>query len=322
MNKAKTSFTFTLSERQQVILADLLKHGNYKLYKAEHARIAAQIPDCRIIIYTSGKCLVQGKGATDFVTYVLEPTVIGTATVGYEDVINPDVSAPHLGVDESGKGDLFGPLVVAGAYVDEELYKKFQDLNVRDSKLFTSDAKVLELGKQLRGLLGDRYNIVRMGPKAYNKLYLQMRNVNRILAWAHARVIENLLTVMPDCPRAISDQFGSKSLVERALMSRGKRVELVQKHRAESDLAVAAASILAREEFLRSLKQIGDKYKIKAPKGASAQVKTVALGLLKQHGPDVLIETVKCHFKTTAEVLAEAGLNRDALGEYAPVLAR
>jgi ribonuclease HIII len=141
-----------------------------------------------------------------------------------------------------------------------------------------------------------------------------MRNVNSILAWAHARVIENMLQVLPDCPRAISDQFGSKEQVKRALMQKGQKIELVQRHKAESDLAVAAASILAREGFLRSLKEMEKKYGTTLHKGASAAVVESAVEMAKKHGPAVLLETAKCHFKTTDAVLKQVNSTRSALG--------
>ncbi len=140
-----------------------------------------------------------------------------------------------------------------------------------------------------------------------------MRSVNRLLAWAHARCIENLLTTLPSCPRAVSDQFGSKEGVERALMGKGRRIVLEQRPRAESDIAVAAASILAREGFLRSLEQLKQQHGQPFPKGASPQVRAAAEALVRQKGPGVLIEVAKCHFRTTDAVLAAAGFRREDL---------
>jgi ribonuclease HIII len=216
---------------------------------------------------------LSGKKAADFVMFTMEPLVLGGAEYGYEDILHPEAFSAHMGIDESGKGDFFGPLVVAGAYVDPELAKVMREMNVRDSKTITSDDKALDMGRDLRKLLGRRFSVVRIGPEAYNRLYAKMRNVNRILAWGHARCIENMLDVLPDCPRAISDQFGSKEQVERALMKKGRKIELVQRHKAESDLAVAAASVIAREIFLRSLMDLEKQYSLRFPKGASEAVK-------------------------------------------------
>lgn len=311
---AKNSYSYKLSAEQQDILEEILRTGNYRPIRVEHTRIAVEIPKCRISLYKSGTCLIQGKGAEEFVTFTLEPLVLMSAQVGYEDVINPEATAPHMGVDESGKGDFFGPIVIASAYIDPNLAEAMREMDVKDSKQITSDKKALRLGSELRNLLGNRHIIVKIGPAAYNRLYSKMRSVNTLLAWGHARAIENLLETTPDCPRAISDQFGSKQQVERALMKKGKQIELVQRHKAESDLAVAAASIIAREGFLRALKQQEDFHKITMPKGASAGVREWAVELVKKKGPAVLLETAKCHFKTTDQVLQAAGSSREALG--------
>jgi ribonuclease HIII len=311
----QTSFTFALTPDQQQTLTGLLRDGNYcPMPPPPHAVIAAGAEGCTVTLYKSGKCLIQGKGAEDFVLFVMEPVVLAQAAHGYDDVVNPEATTPHMGIDESGKGDFFGPLVVAGAYVDEELAEPMRKLGVRDSKRITSDTKAMGMGQELRRLLGSRFTVVRIGPRKYNQLYARMRNVNRMLAWAHARVIENLLEAVPDCPRAISDQFGSEQQVKQALLQKGRRIELVQRHRAESDLAVAAASIIAREIFLRGLQEMSTQYGVTIPKGASAAVREAAAALGRDRGPEALLETVKCHFKTTDEVLKTLGTTRAALG--------
>jgi ribonuclease HIII len=311
----KNTFSFTLTAPQQELLKQILAAGNYDPLSVPHTQIAMSTRDCVIALYKSGKCVIQGKGAADFVMFILEPQVILTAQMGYEDLLNPENIQPHMGVDESGKGDFFGPLVIAAAYVDEALAPAMREMNVRDSKRITSDSKALEMGSALRRLLGNRYAIVKIGPQAYNRLYSKMRSVNTILAWGHARAIENLLAALPDCPRAISDQFGSKSQVERALMQKGRKIKLVQRHKAESDLAVAAASILAREGFLRTLKDYETKHGQPFPKGASELVQAAAVQLITRTGnPQILIEVAKCHFKTADEVLGRVGKKRDVLG--------
>lgn len=312
----KTSFSYKLTPAQQNTLEGILRTGNYKPRQVPYSRIAAEMPGCNIVLFTSGKCLVQGKEAEDFVTFVLEPVVLQSVTLGYEDTPDdPNASAAHMGVDESGKGDFFGPLVTVAAYTDPDLAAAMREMGVRDSKNIKSDRVALDMGRALRQRLGHRFSIVKIGPRAYNRLYTKMRSVNTMLAWAHARAIENLLEAVPGCPRAISDQFGNKSQVERALMKKGQKIELIQQPRAESDIAVAAASVIAREQFLRGLAKIGDDLKVELPKGASATVNAAAVQLVKKHGPEVLLDTTKCHFKTADAVLAAAGADRGALGE-------
>ncbi len=322
MTTTPTSFTFKLNHEQQQSLVQLLRAGNYRPAEIPHTIVAARGPDFGVSLYTSGKCLIQGKGAQEFVLFVMEPSVLGNATIGYEKILNPEATSAHMGIDESGKGDFFGPMVIASAFVDESLAGKMQSMGVRDSKTITSDAKAMAMGRELRTLLGRRFSVVKIGPRAYNRLYSKMRSVNKLLAWGHARAIENLLEAIPDCPRAISDQFGDEKIVKRALMEKGRAIELVQRHKAESDLAVAAASIIAREGFLRSLADMVVQYGLKIPKGASEAVRAAAVELARQRGPAILLDTVKCHFKTTDQVLAELKETRAILGPEGQAVSR
>ena len=237
--------------------------------------------------------------------------------LGYEEQLNPEAFAPHMGVDESGKGDFFGPLVIAGAFTDADLARKMKTMGVKDSKNITSDKRAMDLADSIRKLLGNRFSIVTIGPEAYNRLFSKMKSVNSILAWGHARVIENLLDAVPDCPRAISDQFGSKSQVERALMKKGRAIELQQRHRAEADIAVAAASVLARGAFLRALKNMDEEYKVSMRKGANDFVIEAAQKLVAAQGLDILVKTAKCHFRTLDKVLEKVGRKRSELGPMA-----
>ena len=206
----------------------------------------------------------------------------------------------RLGTDESGKGDYFGPLVVAGVFLPEEQEKVLSELGVKDSKRF-SDNRVRELAGLIKK--GYTHSIVAIGPEKYNSLYTKLRNLNRILAWAHSRAIENVLEEV-NCKLAITDQFGDKAFVLNALMKRGKSIELIQKPKAEEDLAVAAASILARAEFLTRLYFLSQDIGIDLPKGASPLVEEAGLKLVKAHGAQVLDKVAKKHFKTTARILS------------------
>jgi len=306
----KNSYTFPLSSEQQDKLIGILGRGNFEKTIVPYTRVAVQGNHIAINLYTSGKLVVQGKGATDWVTFTLEPEVLGEAKIGYESVLDPLASQPHMGVDESGKGDFFGPLVIAAAYVDPSIVETFRAMNVRDSKTITSDKVAEEMADKIIEVLGKRFALVTVGPAAYNRMYAKMKNVNTLLAWGHARAIENLLEQVPDCPRALSDQFGPTHRIEGALMEKGKRIKLDQRPKAESDPAVAAASILARAGFLRALRQMGQKYGVKIPKGASSLTQLTAVELINKHGPAVLFETCKGHFKTADEVLAKSGYTR------------
>ena len=205
----------------------------------------------------------------------------------------------HIGTDESGKGDYFGPLVVAGVYVPDEQQKVLQELGVKDSKRF-SDNRVKEMADLVRK--GYKHSVVAIGPEKYNELYGKLKNLNRILAWAHARAIENILEEVA-CTQAITDQFGDRLFVENAMMKKGKNIELIQRPKAEDDMAVAAASILARAEFLRRLYFLSKDFEIDIPKGSSPKSEEVGLLLIKKHGADVLGKVAKTHFKLTPRIL-------------------
>ena len=322
MQPKKNSYTFVLDKEQQEALKLMLKMGNYRPKQVPHTQIAVEAQDCVVNLYKSGKCLVQGKGAEDFVLFFLEPNVLLSATLGYEETLNPELVAPHMGIDESGKGDFFGPLVASAVYVDPDIAQAMQELGVKDCKQLT-DKAVFFIGAKTRQLLGPRrFSLVSIGPEAYNRLYAKMRNVNTMLAWAHARCIENLLETVPDCPRAVADQFGAKQVIERALMKKGRKIKLEQRHKAESDIAVAAASVLAREAFLRGLVRLGETHGIQAHKGASEQVKAAAVELVRKSGPEILLKTAKCHFKTADQVLAACGSSRAALGPEGQAVSR
>ncbi|MEN8255093.1 MAG: ribonuclease HIII [Verrucomicrobiota bacterium] len=307
------SFTFKLTEEQQQALRQLLKSPKYLPENVPHTQIAVSIPDCRINLYNSGKLLVQGKAAHEWITFTLETEILKEAVLGYEDFHDPEAIQPHMGIDESGKGDFFGPLVIASAYVDEELVGKLRELGVRDSKKISSDNVALNLAREIRKVLGDRCAMVTIGPRSYNRMYTKIRNVNKMLAWGHARAIENLLEKVPDCPRALSDKFGPTHQIERALMDKGKKIKLDQRTKAESDPAVAAASILARAGFIHAMKKMGKEHGFEVPKGASDKVRREAEKLVADKGPGILLDTAKCHFRTTDKVLAEVGYSRKDL---------
>jgi ribonuclease HIII len=208
----------------------------------------------------------------------------------------------HIGTDESGKGDYFGPVVVAGVFVPEGQEAVLNEFGVKDSKR-TSDNRARELAEVIKR--GYAHSVVSIGPERYNELFSKLRNLNRILAWGHSRVIENILEKV-NCRLAITDQFGDKAFVLNALMKKGKQIELIQKPKAEDDLAVAAASLLARAEFLKRLYFLSQDIGLELPKGASPQVEEAGLKLVKSHGPQILEKVAKTHFKTTARILAAA----------------
>jgi ribonuclease HIII len=204
-----------------------------------------------------------------------------------------------IGSDESGKGDYFGPLVVAAVALTQDNWRVLAELGVQDSKNL-SDDRATRIANDIRDAFPNE--VIAIMPPRYNELWKKFGNVNRLLAWAHARVIENVVEKAPEATAAVADQFGDESLIRNALFERGRELQLVQMPRAERDPAVAAASILARAEFLRRLDQLAREAGVRLPKGASSQVDAVARALVVQRGAESLQAIAKTHFKTTQKV--------------------
>jgi ribonuclease HIII len=207
-------------------------------------------------------------------------------------------SSPHIGSDEAGKGDYSGPLVVAAAFADKVALERLPQVGVMDSKRLT-DASLMKKEELVKQICPD-FEVVLISPAKYNELYAKIGNLNRLLAWAHARALEDLLSRV-ESDVILTDKFADESLLQRALMERGKQVRLVQEVRAESDPAVAAASILARAAFLRYLKTLSDRVGLELPKGAT-HVIPMARQALAQGGMPLLGQVAKLHFKTTQQL--------------------
>ncbi|MGH8046868.1 MAG: ribonuclease HIII, partial [Chthoniobacterales bacterium] len=298
-----TTYTTPLTPEQVGVLRELLVGQQFEFDTKPYTIFTAKNAKMNIAVYEKGpKAVLQGKGLEDFITFTLEPFVLGEAKFGYDEIYEPEKFEPHFGIDESGKGDFFGPLVIAGAYVDKEIARTLKDAGIQDSKNIGSDKKIRDLAAVIRKTRTPQ-TVIMIGPERYNQLFAKFGNLNRLLAWGHARAIENLCELKPDCPRALSDKFADERLIQRALLEKGKLLKLEQRTKAESDYAVAAASILAREKFIDWLQKTGDALGVTIPRGASAQVKTIARKLIDARGPEILGTVAKTHFKTAAEVL-------------------
>lgn len=219
-------------------------------------------------------------------------------------------ATPRIGSDESGKGDYFGPLSVAAVLVTPQTEAALTELGVRDSKRLL-DSRIAELAPAIRSRCP--HDLVLINPSRYNELHRKLGNLNRLLAWAHARAIENLLERV-ECELVVADQFGDVGFLERAMMERGRRVRLVQRVRAESDPAVAAASVLARAAFLERLERLSTMAGIALPKGAT-HVLPAARQVIEQGGLELLGQVAKLHFRTTEQV---TGMRVDARTPTSP----
>src|SRR6266567_9374763 len=297
------SYTHPLSTDQATRLRSLLQELGFDFAPKPYTLFFAQKNKLSVAVYEKGpKLLLQGKGIEEFVQFELEPKILEQAKLGYEEVHSPKMFEPHFGVDESGKGDFFGPLVIAGVYVDRGIARKFLDAGVQDSKRIGSDARIRALGQIIRKTAGGLTETVLIGPTKYNELYEKFGNLNSLLGWGHARVIENLLAKKPNCPRALSDQFADARVIERSLLRHGRKIDIEQRTKAESDVAVAGASILAREGFINWLERHGKTLGLRLERGASAGVKETGKRLVEMKGPQILREVAKVHFRTAHEI--------------------
>lgn len=299
------SHTLLLTSQQAAKLREILQERGFDFETKPYTIFSAKKDRLNVAVYENGpKLLLQGRGIEDFITFILEPEVTGQALLGYDEVHAPELFEPHFGVDESGKGDFFGPLVIAGVYTDQKIAKKFQELGICDSKGIGSDKKIRELAAAIKISQAPWDRIV-ITPQKYNQLYNKIGNLNTLLAWGHARVLENLCVKVPSCPRALSDKFANERVLQRALLEKGKKLQLTQRTKAESDYAVAAASILAREGFIDWLEERGKEFNIILGRGVSAKVKATARELFQSHGAEILPTVAKMHFKTAVEVISK-----------------
>ncbi len=307
-----TSHTAPLTLAQVKILRAALERQGFDFETKPYAIFSARKGKLNVTVYEKGpKVLIQGKETEEFIRFTLEPEVIGEARLGYEEVLEPDKFEPHFGIDESGKGDFFGPLVIAGAYTDGSIARRLIDAGIMDSKRIASAARIRQLAAVIRATPGCTTAVVSIGPERYNSMHASFKNLNRLLAWGHARAIETLAAARPDCPRTLSDQFARPEILQRALKEKGLTLQLEQRTKGESDTAVAAASILARERFIDWMDKTSAACGIKLPLGASDAVIQAARELVARDGPEVLGKVAKLHFKTTGSVLGNSASSED-----------
>lgn len=255
----------------------------------QYANWRAKTASYQAIYYTSGKLLIQGKNIDTLIK-----------DLGFEcEETQTLTSENYIGTDESGKGDFFGPLVVAGVQSNDTNKKLFTKLGVKDSKKL-DDKKIIELANKIKA--NSIHSVIVITPQKYNELYSKFKNLNKLLAWAHARAIENILEKSP-CNYALADKFGDESLIKNALMQKGRKIILNQMVRAEADVIVAAASILARAEFVKRMQDMENKFEMQFSKGASNLVVEQAQSFIQKYSFERLNETAKMHFKTVNELL-------------------
>ncbi len=285
------------------MIADLKNQG-FEISKPQYTVFMAKKQGVSCALYESGKLTVQGKDKDTFIEYYLEPQILQDFSYSYGD-LNIDTSA-RIGIDESGKGDFFGPLCVAGVFAEGEGISGLRELGVRDSKAM-KDAEIRDVGKAIRARYA--HHIVKINPHKYNELHRQFKNLNHLLAWGHATAIEKLVE-KTHCNEVIIDQFAAEHVVETALKRKQMEVHMTQRHRGEEDIVVAAASILARLTFIEGLDQMGEEFVCQFPKGASSKVVQFGKDFIIKYGKEALDQVAKTHFKTLDAIVGNASQSK------------
>ncbi len=297
-------YTIPLDDDQMEKLKGYCDYHLWEFFDVDYARFAFKNKARKVTLvgYKSGKLVVSGKGTEDFVRDVIEAEITGEPKLGYDEVHNPEWFEPHAGVDEAGKGDFFGPVVSACVIADGDMVRAWAKAGVKDSKSL-GDATILALEKKIRKTDGVVVETSWCGMEKYNELMARPRaNLNSLLAWLHAKSIQNALSKRP-VDHGMLDQFSKAPLVQRQLKKDGVKFDLKMRTRAESDPVVAAASICARAEFVRQIQKLSEASGIALMKGASAAVKEQGRKIVENEGRDALARYAKLHFRTAYEVL-------------------
>ncbi len=283
-DSSKKSFVTKIEDRLVPELRAKLLADSYQFDTPPYTAFQAKTDGLTCTVYLSGKVVVQGRKTAEFVSFTLSP-------------LTYTPTEAHIGSDEAGKGDFFGPLVIAAAYLGEGDDLKMSELGVRDSKDL-SDEQCKRLADQIDALLIS--HTICLMPETYNRLWARFKNLNRLLAWAHVEALRQV-SAKSGCKKALVDQFAHEGVV--GSFAKDSELKIEQRTRAESDLAVAAASILARAEFLRSLDRLSKQIGRTLPKGSSdpSVIKTGVV-IAKEQGNETLGTVAKSHFKTWDKV--------------------
>lgn len=283
-----------LFEDEWNTLGESLSESGYPVETSPNRTVffGVKAPQLTLKLYRTGKLIIQGRETEAVLMNHLE------------DILACRYTITSIGTDESGKGDYFGPLVVAAVRLTRFDVEPLLRLSVQDSKVM-SDASVRDAAERIAESLPNKVLVI--GNKRYNELFDKMRNMNRILVWAHSKVAEALLQKGKP-QRLIVDRFANPALLRRRLQKHN--IEILQVERAERELPVAAASVLARAEFLKRLRNISKRFDFPLPKGAGEAAVAAACRFIRLFGKESLAEVAKLHFRTTQKAVESASPER------------
>jgi len=305
--KKLSLYTLKLDDAQMEKLRAILAGRGWSPFEVAYARFAFKGTQCNVTAYESGKVVIAGKGTEEFVLHTLEPEVTQAPKLGYDAVLHPDWFESHAGLDESGKGDFFGPVVVGTVIADGPAIEAWIQAGVKDSKKI-GEPQILALDRLIRQTPGVAVETAYCGMARYNELMAKPHaSLNKLLGWLHATALATALARKP-VAWGLLDQFSEIPYTQRELAKKGpKNFELKMRTKAEEDPVVAAASIVARAEFVRQMHALSQKLGAKLQKGAGSLVKVQANEILAKFGARALGEYAKLHFRTAYEVVAAAG---------------
>lgn len=297
---SSSTFVTTVDPSLSTRMIKELKEQEFEITIPAYTLFQAKKKGISCTLYKSGKLTVQGKDMGPFIEFYLEPHILESFNFTHKDL--NIVKDARIGIDESGKGDFFGPLCIAGVYAEGETITKLHQTGIKDSKKL-NDATILKFAEKIRKEC--QFQIVKINPAKYNELIGQFGNLNHLLAWGHATAIEQL-TEKTGCKKIIIDQFADERVVLTALKRKKLELDLTQRHRAEEDVVVAAASILARAAFVEGIAELEKKFNQKFPKGASQMTIAAGREFIRNHGQENLNQVGKLHFKTLDAILGKA----------------
>lgn len=279
------STTVELDAAAIAALRTQLEAQGFSFKPLDYGHFQARGEGVAVNAYKSGKVVIQGKGEAAFLEAhgFLQPAAV--------------IDERVVGSDESGKGDYFGPLVVAAVTAGPEEAVALRDAGVRDSKKM-SDGAILRAAVVVRRICP--HDVQTLTPVEYNAAHEREGNVALFLSRMHAQAIAGAIDER--CTRAVIDQFTFAERLENALRDAGVEVDVEIRPRAEDNIAVAAASVLSRAEFLIGLKDLGSEHGLELPKGAGANVDRMAREIFRAGGIEALAAIAKTHFKTTRKV--------------------
>ncbi len=299
---SQKTISLKLTNEQADILKDILLKEGWHKEDMNNEYVALRMKNNKgsvCTLYTSMKVVFQGN---DDFKNIIKQLEEGSTDVSSN--IKQVNITPHIGVDEVGKGDYFGPLVVVACFVNKGFLEKIAGLGIGDSKKI-SDGRIRSIYDEIKDY--EHYYVSVVKPEEYNREIKKLKNVAILLAKQHSKVIEMGLQDLKEkgieCKEVVIDQFSSrKSRVVDELGPLAKDIKFIQFHKGESDIAVACASVIARAIFLEELDKMNDEYYFTFPKGAS-NVIIAAREFVKKNGVEELEKVAKTSFKTTKKVI-------------------